>query len=86
MDGLLDLLQWPAMVATMLAAWWVASTHRRKRVIGFWVFLLSNALWSAWGWHTSAHALVALQVCLAAMNVRGFVKAGKPSDDGRRGP
>lgn len=76
MDDLLALLQWPAMAVTVLASWWVASTHRHKRVLGFWLFLLSNVLWSVWGWHTSATALVALQACLAAMNIRGFVKAG----------
>ena len=80
MDDLLDLLQWPAMLVTVLASWWVASTHPRKRAWGFWAYLLSNALWSAWGWHTSATALVALQACLAAMNIRGFVKASRSKD------
>jgi hypothetical protein len=79
MDTLLDLLQWPAMLATVVAAWWVASTHRRKRVVGFWTFLVSNGLWAAWGWHTHALALVVLQFCLAAMNIRGFVKASGES-------
>jgi len=69
-----DLLQWPAMVVTVAAAWLVASRSRGKRTIGFWVFLLSNVLWSVWGWHTSAYALIVLQVCLAAMNVRGVYK------------
>jgi hypothetical protein len=78
MNDLVALLQWPAMLATVAASWWVASTHPRKRVIGFCVFLLSNVLWSAWGWHTSATALVVLQVCLAFMNVRGLVKATRP--------
>ena len=77
MDDLLDLLQWPAMLVTVLASWWVASTHRHKRAWGFWAYLLSNALWSAWGWHTSATALVALQACLAAMNNRGYIKASR---------
>jgi len=82
MDDLLDLLQWPAMGVTVLASYWVASTHPRKRVVGFWLYLLSNVLWSIWGWHTSARALVLLQACLAAMNIRGFVKASR--DDGSR--
>lgn len=69
-----DLLQWPAMVVTVAAAWLVASRSRSKRTAGFWVFLLSNVLWSVWGWHTSAYALIVLQVCLAAMNVRGVYK------------
>ena len=71
----LDLVQWPAMAVTVGAAWLVASTHKRRREIGFCTFLASNALWIAWGWHTSAWALVVLQVCLAALNVRGVVKA-----------
>jgi len=70
-----DLLQWPAMAASVLAAWLVASTRKERRGSGFWVFLLSNALWIAWGWPAHAYALVALQVCLAAMNIRGIAKA-----------
>jgi hypothetical protein len=70
----IDLLQWPAMVVTVAAAWLVASRSKRKRTIGFWVFLASNVLWSVWGWHTRAYALIVLQVCLAAMNVRGVYK------------
>ena len=70
----LDLLQWPAMVVTVIAAWLVASARRRRRVIGFWVFLASNILWSVWGWHTSAYALIVLQVLLALMNARGVYR------------
>jgi hypothetical protein len=69
-----DLLQWPAMIVTVTAAWLVASSSKRKRTFGFWVFLASNVLWSVWGWHTSAYALIVLQVCLAAMNIRGVYK------------
>jgi hypothetical protein len=74
---MLDLLQWPAMLASLGAAWLVASTHARRRAIGFWVFLASNVLWSVWGWHTHAVALIVLQVTLAAMNVRGLRKNAK---------
>jgi len=56
----LNQLQWPAMVVTILAAWLIASQARRRRVIGFWLFLLSNILWVIWGWHAQAYALVAL--------------------------
>jgi hypothetical protein len=76
----LEWLQWPAMAASLLAAWLVASTVSRRRMAGFWVFLASNAMWIAWGWHDGAWALVALNVCLALTNVRGIVKndgAGK---------
>lgn len=71
----LNLLQWPAMLVTLAAAWLVASRSAQRREAGFWVFLLSNALWVAWGWHTGAPALIALQVGLAALNIRGAIKA-----------
>lgn len=70
----INLLQWPAMAVTVAAAWDVASTRKKKRNYGFWLFLLSNALWIAWGIYSSAPALVVLQLCLAAMNIRGAMK------------
>ena len=72
--GELNWLQWPAMVVTVTASWLVASTVERRRNAGFWVFLVSNALWIVWGWTTGAVALVVLQLCLAAMNIRGALK------------
>ena len=80
---MLDLLQWPAMLASILAAWLVASTHARRRTIGFWVFLGSNVLWTVWGLHTHAMALIVLQVALALMNVRGLRKNEKLAESGR---
>jgi hypothetical protein len=74
----LDLIQWPAMAVTVLAAWLVASTYKRRREIGFWAFLASNVLWIAWGWHAKAWALIVLQVCLAFLNIRGAMKAAPP--------
>jgi hypothetical protein len=70
----LDLLQWPAMVATVVAAWLVASRSAHKRAVGFWVFILSNVLWVVWAFHDHAYALIGLQVCLAALNIRGVRK------------
>jgi hypothetical protein len=66
-----DLIQWPAMLVTVAASWYVASTRRQRRQTGFWLFLLSNVLWVIWGVHARAYALIALQVCLAVMNIRG---------------
>ena len=71
---LLDAIQWPAMVATVAASWLVTSLTQRKRKLGFWLFLLSNLLWVVWGFHTQAWALLVLQFCLAAMNIRGARK------------
>jgi hypothetical protein len=73
MDAL-NLLQWPAMAVTICASWLVASSQPGRRNAGFWIFLLSNALWVAWGLYSSAPALVALQIALAAMNIRGAMK------------
>ena len=74
----LDLMQWPAMLVTVLAAWLVASNSKTRRNIGFWAFLGSNLLWIVWGWHAHAYALMALQVALAAMNIRGVSKTEQP--------
>jgi hypothetical protein len=76
--GWIDLLQWPAMVVTVMAAWWIGSRRRGRRRLGFWLFLLSNVLWVAWGWFARAWALIVLQFFLAAMNIRGARK----NDDG----
>lgn len=73
----IDLLQWPAMGCTVLASWLVASTGASRRRLGFWTFLLSNLLWVAWAVPTSAPALALLQVCLAAINIRGARKAAR---------
>ncbi len=70
-DNLLDALQWPAMAVTLLAAWLVASRDKTRRAHGFWWFIVSNMLWIVWAWHVQAWALIALQVGLFAMNVRG---------------
>ena len=67
----INLLQWPAMVVTVMAAWLVASQRKLKRNWGFWLFLLSNVLWIAWGLYDRAYALIVLQVCLALTNIRG---------------
>ena len=73
-DELLDAVQWPAMAVTLVAAWLVASTRKGRREAGFWWFIASNVLWIIWAWHTHAWALIALQVGLFAMNVRGAKK------------
>ena len=70
----MDMLQWPAMIVTIAGAWLVASRTRRKRIVGFWVFLASNVLWGVWGWYSGAYALIALQVFLAVTNARGVYK------------
>jgi hypothetical protein len=70
----LDALQWPAMLLTVVGVWLVASRSARRRTIGFWVSLASNVAWSVWGVHAAAYALVALQVALAGLNLRGVRK------------
>lgn len=74
MDDWVNLIQWPAMAVTLAASWLVASKNESRRNTGFWIFLLSNALWIVWGWHDGAFALVALQVGLAGLNIRGAKK------------
>jgi hypothetical protein len=59
---------------TLFAPWMVASRHKERRAHGFWWFIASNLLWVTRAWHVHAWALIALQVGLFAMNVRGAVK------------
>ena len=80
MNDWLDWAQWPAFAASVLAAWLVESNAPARRNIGFWVFLASNVLWVAWGLYSHAIALIALQVCLAAMNIRGLLKTEDGDD------
>ena len=74
MDEFIDLLQWPAMVVSLYAAFLIGSKRAERRVFGFWMFIFSNLLWIVWGWHDGAWALITLQVALMAMNIRGIYK------------
>lgn len=81
----LQYVQWPAMIATLVAAWFVASSDAGRRNLGFWLFLASNALWMVWGFHANAWALIVLQVGLAAMNIRGARKTEDAHSGGHAG-
>jgi hypothetical protein len=47
------------------------TTQTQRRFLDF---LLSNLLWIVWGWYAHAYALIILQICLAAINIRGAQK------------
>lgn len=79
-NAFIDFLQWPAMLATLVAAYLVGSRTRKKRNWGFLCFILSNALWIGWGWHAQAYALIILQLGLFLMNVRGTRKNAPAAD------
>ncbi len=72
------------MVVTLLAAWFVGNQSKRGRNVGFWLFLGSNVLWIAWGWHDHAYALIALQVGLALINMRGAAKNDPAAESSSR--
>lgn len=73
-NALLNLLQWPAMVASLIAAWLTASADKQQRNFGFWAYLLSNVLWVVWGWHDGSYAVAVMQIGLAALSIRGVYK------------
>jgi hypothetical protein len=70
----LEYLEWPAMAISLAAAWWMASRSPRKRIVAFVLLIVGNIMWIAWGWNDEAFALVALNVGLMALNVRGVIK------------
>jgi hypothetical protein len=77
---MVDLIQWPAMVVTVTAAWFVASQQAGRRKLGFWLFLVSNVLGIVWGVHDGAYALIVLQIALAVMNIRGERKNAREAN------
>jgi len=85
MEIWLDLMQWPAMLSTVVAAWLVGSQRKLRRMLGFWCFLAGNVLWAIWGWHDRAWAMVVLQFGLAALNIRGVKKNDDESLKAGRG-
>jgi hypothetical protein len=62
------------MIVTVVSAWFIGSQQARRRMIAFWGFIASNALWIIWGFHVDAYALILLEVSLLGMNARGFKK------------
>lgn len=74
MEEFFSYLEWPAMVVTLAAAWWMGSKKPEKRILAFWLLIGGNAMWIAWGWGDEAWALIALNVGLLALNVRGIIK------------
>jgi hypothetical protein len=70
----IDLVQWPAMVITVIAAWYIGSQRAGRRMLAFWCFILSNLLWVVWGVYADAYGLIVLELTLCAMNLRGVSK------------
>lgn len=74
MEDFFAYLEWPAMAVSLAAAWWMGSKKADKRVIAFWLLIVGNLMWIAWGWGEGAWALIALNVGLMGLNVRGILK------------
>lgn len=77
-----SLLQWPAMVVNILSVWLLISQSKGKRHAGFLLSLVSNLLWSIWGWHAQALAVLVLQIALATLNIRGVRKTENKTPNG----
>ena len=74
MDEVLALLEWPAMAISLAAAWWMGSQRAERRILAFSLLIVGNLLWIGWGWGESAWALIALNIGLLGLNVRGIAK------------
>ena len=74
MEEFFALLEWPAMAISLAAAYWMGSTKAKKRIVAFLLLIVGNLMWIAWGWGQAAWALIALNVGLLALNVRGIRK------------
>jgi len=76
----MDFVQWPAMVAIVLASWLVGSQRAERRKKAFVVFIVGNVLWVVWGIYVGAYALALLDMMLCVMNIRGFLKNRTTTD------
>lgn len=76
-EDLINYIQWPAMIVTIAAAWYVAAERKDNRNWGFWLLLLGNLLWLIWSIPNAAWALASMQVILAGLNIRGVLKSNK---------
>lgn len=74
MEEFFALLEWPAMAISLAAAYLLASQKPEKRIIAFWLLIVGNVMWIAWGWGEDAWALIALNLGLMVLNVRGIFK------------
>lgn len=74
MEDFFAYLEWPAMVISLAAAWWLGSKKPEKRIIAFSLLIVGNLMWIAWGWGDEAWALIALNVGLMALNIRAIIK------------
>ena len=74
MEEFFSYLEWPAMAISLAAAWWMGSKKPEKRILAFCMLIAGNLMWIAWGWGETAWALIALNVGLLALNVRGIIK------------
>jgi hypothetical protein len=69
---MLDLLQWPALILSIAGAWCVGGSTSPQRLLGFWLFLLSNIAWASWGCGAGAWAVVISQLVFTITSVRGI--------------
>lgn len=74
MDDILAMLEWPAMAISLVAAYLLGSIDPTKRIVAFIMLIIGNLMWIGWGWGDDAKALIALNVGLMALNVRGIFK------------
>lgn len=69
---MIDFMQWPALILSIAGAWCVGGSTSRQRLVGFWLFLLSNIAWGLWGFGAGAWAVVISQLVFTITSIRGI--------------
>ena len=69
------------MAVSLVAAYWMGSKKADKRIVAFLMLSAGNLMWIAWGWGEDAFALIALNVGLLLLNVRGILKNEKAKEE-----
>lgn len=70
---MLEFMQWPALMFSVVGSWYLSDKTARHRSIGFFLFLLANFCWIAWGCVTpNAYGLILTQMYYIVTSFRGI--------------
>lgn len=72
-NALLPTIQYPATALTVIGFYFLGSTHSKIRKIGFIMNLVGNIVWIIYGALPLQVGLIATNVCIFTLAVRGYL-------------
>jgi len=71
--ALIPWIQYPATALTVIGFYFLGSTHAKMRQIGFIMNLVGNIVWITYGTLPLQIGLIATNVCIFILAVRGYL-------------